>query len=214
MNYIEFNKNLNKTKFYSLNIFIDETSQIADGVKIFSGVNIVNSTICQGCEIGTNSKIKNSHLNKGVLVEASYIDDCYVGEDTTIGPFATLKKGAKIGANCRVGNFVEIKNSTLGDGAKVAHLAYVGDCEIGNGCNIGCGVVFCNYNGKQKFRSKVGNNVFIGSNVNVVAPVEIQDGAYIAAGSTITKDVLKNQFSIARERQINKNNFNNPFTKK
>ena len=110
-----------------------------------------------------------------------------------------------------MGNFVEVKNAIVGDGSKMAHLAYIGDTEIGKNCNIGCGVVFCNYNGKIKQKSYLGDNVFVGSNANIIAPVTISDNAYIAAGSTINKDVGKGDLAIARVRQENKKNFKNPY---
>ena len=125
-----------------------------------------------------------------------------------------VRPGCIIADGVHAGNFVEIKNSNLGDGVKVAHLTYVGDADIGDVCNIGCGVVFCNYNGEIKQRSVIEKNVFIGSNVNIIAPVKIEEGAYIAAGSTINKNVGKNQFAIAREFQINKDNFKNPYLNK
>ncbi|MBR4999291.1 MAG: UDP-N-acetylglucosamine diphosphorylase [Clostridia bacterium] len=213
MDYIVFKKDFHEFELIKLNIFIDEFSNVCEGTKIFSGSKIVNSTIGANCEIGRNSIIVNSKIAKGVKIESSYLNDCEVEEETTIGPFATIKKQSKIGLHCRIGNFVEIKNSVVGGNTKIAHLAYVGDCEIGENCNIGCGVVFCNYNGRFKFKSVVGDYVFIGSNVNIIAPVKIEDEAYIAAGSTITKDVSKSQFAIARENQTNKNNFDNPYIK-
>ena len=128
-----------------------------------------------------------------------------------MGPFATIKKDSIVGKNCRIGNFVEIKKSKIGDNTKIAHLTYVGDASIGCDCNIGCGVVFCNYDGHLKRNSIVGNKVFIGSNVNIIAPVNIGDEAYVAAGSTINKNVENNQFAIARSFQTNKENFKNPY---
>ena len=124
-----------------------------------------------------------------------------VGKNCTVGPFAHLRKGANVGDNCRVGDFVEIKNSVVGEGTKVSHLAYVGDADVGENCNIGCGVVFCNYDGKNKHRTRVGNNCFIGSNVNLIAPVEIADGAFVAAGTTVTEGAGKGDFVIGRVRQ-------------
>lgn len=214
MDFIIYNENDDRKEMEKLNIFIDDKSKIGKNVKICVGAKIFNSLIDDFCEIGFNSIIKNSKLHNGVKVEASYIEDCEIGEGCMVGPFATLKKHSIIGSNCRVGNFVEIKKSLIGNNTKIAHLAYVGDAIIGDDCNVGCGVVFCNYNGAEKRCSTVGDRVFIGSNVNVVAPVKIEDETYIAAGSTIVKDVLKNQFAIARENQTNKNNFNNPYLKK
>jgi bifunctional UDP-N-acetylglucosamine pyrophosphorylase/glucosamine-1-phosphate N-acetyltransferase len=127
--------------------------------------------------------------------------DSSVGENSTIGPYAYLRPGSVIGNGCRVGDFVEVKNSTIKDGAKVSHLTYIGDGEIGEKTNIGCGVVFVNYDGQKKSRTTVGKNAFIGCNVNLIAPVTVEDGAYVAAGSTVTKDVEKDALCIARSRQ-------------
>ena len=121
-----------------------------------------------------------------------------------MGPFARLRPNTILENECRVGNFVEIKNSLLGQGTKANHLAYIGDAVVGKFCNIGCGVIFCNYDGKNKHKTIVGNNVFIGSNANLIAPVEVQDGVLIGAGSTITDDVPQGELAIARARQVNK----------
>lgn len=165
---------------------------IGDGVKILSGNTIENCIIDQGCEI-----------------QNSVLKDSIIGNNSNIGPYAHLRQGCKIGKNCRIGNFVEIKNSTLGDETKVAHLSYIGDAELGRGCNIGCGTVFCNYDGKNKHKTKLGDGVFIGSNSNLVAPLTIGDKAFVAAGSTITKDVPARSLAIARSHQIIKENWNN-----
>ena len=135
-------------------------------------------------------------------VTASVLTGAKVGEDCTVGPFAYLRKGADIADGCRIGDFVEVKNARVGEGTKVAHLTYVGDCEIGKGCNIGCGVVFVNYDGKRKNRTVVGDRCFIGSNCNIIAPVSIKDGCYIAAGTTVTDDVGKDDLVIGRVRQV------------
>lgn len=118
-----------------------------------------------------------------------------------IGPFAHLRTGSKIGDNVRVGNFCEIKNSEIGSNSKISHLAYVGDAVVGKNCNIGCGVIFVNYNGKIKQKTFVGDNVFVGSNVNLIAPLNIGNSAYICAGTTVDKSVEANDFVIGRVRQ-------------
>lgn len=163
------------------------------------------------------------HLRKGVLIPdmgGTYIEEevaigagtylgrgCYVergatiGEKCRIGPFSYLRKGAKIGHGCRVGDFTEVKNAVLGDGSKMAHLSYLGDADVGKNCNIGCGVVFANYDGKGKSRSVVGDGVFIGSNCNLVAPVRLGDRAYVACGGTVTKDLAAGDFCVARSRE-------------
>ncbi|MBQ8615854.1 MAG: hypothetical protein IJ415_04735 [Clostridia bacterium] len=215
MSFIIYDDKISKQKLLGLNIHIDDNVKIGTNVKIWSGTKIFKDSIIEdNCELGVNSIINNSHLKQNVKVLSSFVEQCVVDENTTIGPFATLKKGSEIGKGCRIGNFVEIKNSMIGNNVKIAHLTYVGDSIIGNECNIGCGVVFCNYDGAVKRKSVVGEKVFIGSNVNIIAPVCIGDGAYIAAGSTINKDVEFKQFAIARAYQINKDNFNNPYFNK
>lgn len=171
-------------------------------------------------------RINAEHMKNGVTIEdanSTYIyDDVEIGVDTVIHPNTTIKSGVKIGENCelgpnayirencelgnnvKIGNFVEIKKTKIGDNTKVPHLIYLGDCEIGKNGNIGCGTITCNYDGKNKHKTIIGDNAFIGSNVNLVAPVNIGDNVLIAAGSTITEDVPSNHMGIARERQTNK----------
>ena len=174
-------------------------------------------------------RINTEHMKNGVTIEDSnctYIyDDVEIGKDTIIHPNTTIKSGVKIGSNCeigpnayiregceiaknvKIGSFVEIKKTRVGEGSKIPHLSYIGDCEIGKGTNIGCGTITCNYDGKEKHKTKIGNNCFIGSNVNLVAPVIIADNSVIGAGSTITEDVPKDTLSIAREKQVNKKDY-------
>ncbi len=175
-------------------------------------------------------KINTMHLNNGVTIEdinTTYIyEDVEIGIDTVIHPNTTIKSGVVIGEECnigpnayiregcklankvKVGSFVEIKKAIIAEGSKVPHLSYMGDCEIGTKCNIGCGTITCNYDGKNKHKTKIGDNCFIGSNVNLVAPVTLGDHVLVAAGSTITQDVPSEALSIARERQTNKEEWN------
>jgi bifunctional UDP-N-acetylglucosamine pyrophosphorylase/glucosamine-1-phosphate N-acetyltransferase len=118
-----------------------------------------------------------------------------------VGPFAYIRPGSIIGNHCRIGDFVEIKNSSIGDRTKVSHLTYVGDADLGSGINVGCGVVFVNYDGREKHRSVVDDGVFIGCNVNIISPVKVGEGAYIAAGGTVTSDVPSGALHVARERE-------------
>ncbi len=194
------------------NIVISDNAKIGKNVKISYNVCILGDSVIEDdVEIGANSVIENSYIGKGVLIISSFIKISEIGAGTTIGPFAHVRDNSKIGENCRIGNFVEIKNSIIGRGSKMAHLSYIGDAEMGVCCNIGCGVVFCNYNGKIKQKSYLGDNVFVGSNCNLIAPVVLSDNAYIAAGSTINKDVDVGELAIARARQVNKKNFKNPY---
>ncbi len=150
--------------------------------------------------------LEDSTIGRGSVVRQSNITQSCVGENTTIGPFATLRNNSKVGNDCRIGNFVEIKNSKIGDGTKVSHLAYVGDAEIGVDCNIGCGVVFCNFDGKTKNKITVGNRCFIGSNSILIAPLNIADDTYICAGTVVTDSTDVGDFVIGRVRAEKKKN--------
>ncbi len=165
--------------------------------------------IGEDCVIGPNSRIENATIGDGVCVESSVIVASTVGDRTTVGPFAYLRPDSEIGADVKIGDFVEIKNAKIGENSKVSHLAYVGDSDIGSNVNVGCGVVTVNYDGFQKHRTVVGDHCFVGSNVNLIAPVTIGNGAYIATGSTITDDVPVESFAIARERQTTKPDYAN-----
>ncbi len=160
---------------------------IGDDVTISSGSRLLDVVVGDGCKI-ESSTIENANLDKNVKV----------------GPLAHIRPSCMIGENVKVGAFVELKNAIIAKGTKIPHLAYVGDAEIGENCNIGCGVVFANYDGKQKQKSKLGNNVFVGCNVNIVAPVNIADNTYICAGTTVTKDTQLGDFVIGRVRQENR----------
>ena len=167
---------------------------IEPGVLIHSGAVVFSGNIILGkCEIGACTLLPNN-----------IIEGAVIGDGSTIGPFARLRPNTYISQGCKLGNFVEVKNSIIGDYTKANHLTYIGDAEIGSNCNIGCGVIFCNYDGKKKNHTFVGDNVFIGSNVNIIAPVKIESNTTIAAGSTITDAVPQGALAIGRARQINK----------
>ncbi len=175
------------------------------------------------------SRINSEHMANGVTIEDSnstYIyDNVEIGMDTVIHPNTTICNGVVIGENCeigpnayiregcviaknvKVGSFVELKKAKIGEGSKVPHLSYIGDCEIGKNTNIGCGTITCNYDGVNKNQTIIGNNAFIGSNVNLVAPVKVGDNTVVAAGSTITQDIPNDTLSLARERQVNKEKY-------
>ena len=136
-------------------------------------------------------------------IQTSVVLESQVGAKSKVGPFAYLRPKSIIGKECKVGDFVEVKNSSFGDGSKASHLTYIGDSDVGRDVNIGCGVVFVNYDGSQKHRSTVGDGAFIGCNTNLVSPVKVEDGAYIAAGSTVTKDVPEDALCVARAKQKN-----------
>ena len=176
-------------------------------------------------------RINSEHMRKGVTIEdanSTYIyDDVEIGKDTVIHPNTIIQSNVTIGENCeigpnafiregcvlknkvKIGNCVEIKKTTIGEGSKVPHLTYLGDCKVGKNCNIGCGTITCNYDGVNKHQTIIGDNSFIGSNVSFVAPVKVGNNVTVAAGSTITENIPDNTLSIARERQINKENYYN-----
>jgi bifunctional N-acetylglucosamine-1-phosphate-uridyltransferase/glucosamine-1-phosphate-acetyltransferase GlmU-like protein len=157
------------------------------------------------------TRINEKHMENGVFISDPYnvyIDaDVKIGSGTRIGPGVVLRGATEIGPDCKLTNFVEIKKSIIGKGTKISHMSYVGDAIIGENCNIGCGVVFCNFDGKEKHETRIGNNVFVGSNTNLVAPLQIGDNAFIAAGSTITNDVPASALALARARQAIKENW-------
>lgn len=161
--------------------------------------------------IGPNCVIKNARIGSGTQIEAnSVIEDAEVGESVTIGPFARIRPGTRLGNRAKVGNFVETKKAIVGEGSKINHLSYVGDAVLGRDVNVGAGTITCNYDGVNKFQTHIGDKVFIGSNTALVAPVTIGDGATIGAGSTITKEVDSDQLSVARARQRNIDGWQRP----
>ena len=185
--------------------YIDDGVIIGSDTIIYPGVSLQGNTeIGENCIIRNASRIINSRISRGVEIESSTIRDSFVGENSTIGPYAQLRPSSKLGRNVKIGNFVEVKNATLGDRTKAGHLSYIGDAKVGCDVNIGCGVVFVNYNGREKFMTTVGDNAFIGSNSNLVAPLNVQSWGYIAAGSTITREVKQGALSIARAVQVDK----------
>lgn len=162
------------------------------------------TTIGEDCVIGPNSHIVNSIIGNETTIQNSVVTDSKVGDNTSVGPFAHIRPSSNIGSDVKIGNFVEVKKSSLGDHTKVSHLSYIGDAQIGSNVNVGCGSITVNYDGKNKYETIIGDNVFVGCNSNLVAPVTIGEGSFIAAGSTITKDVPQDALAIARARQENK----------
>ena len=196
------------TKFINKkSCYIGKDVTIGKNVTIYENKRLEGNTqISDNVTLLPNNYIKDSFIGEGTIIHSSVIEESMVEERVKIGPFAHLRPNSTIKADCKIGNFVEIKNSSIGTGSKVSHLAYVGDAKIGKGCNIGCGVIFANYDGKKKNKTVVGNHVFIGSNSNIIAPVVIESESYICAGTTVTKDVNNGDFVIGRVRQENKNN--------
>lgn len=188
-------------------VYIDDTVIIGNNVTIYennriSGNTVIgdNVTIFPGCfvvdtQIGSNTELTSVNSNGAI-----------VGNFCTLGPYARLRPNSIIKDNAKIGNFVEIKNAIIGEGSKVSHLAYVGDAEVGKNCNIGCGAIFVNYNGRSKNKIFIGDNCFIGSNCNLIAPLKVEDSCYICAGTTVTENVNKDDFVIGRVRQQIKEN--------
>lgn len=190
------------------------TVYIEGDVRVGPGTVILPCTMLRGrveigrdCTIGPNAVLQDCIIGNGVTVNASQLTQSTVGAGAKIGPFAYIRPNSHIGRDVKVGDFVEIKNSTLGDGTKVSHLTYVGDSDVGEGVNFGCGTVTVNYDGVTKFRTTIRDHAFIGCNTNLVAPVTVGEGAYTAAGSTITDEVPPDSLAIARSPQVNKKNW-------
>ncbi|MDD2189910.1 MAG: UDP-N-acetylglucosamine diphosphorylase [Eubacteriales bacterium] len=192
-------------KFVDLKMaYIDEQVIIGKGTIIYPGVILEGNTkIGENCVIGQNSRIVGSEIGNGTEIQSSVILESNVGNHTKIGPFAYLRPNSKLGDNVKVGDFVEVKNSFIGNGSKASHLSYIGDSDVGEDVNIGCGVVFVNYDGKNKHRSVIKDGSFLGCNVNIVSPVVVEEGAYIAAGTTVTGNVPAGSLCIGRAKEKN-----------
>ncbi|TZE81384.1 bifunctional UDP-N-acetylglucosamine diphosphorylase/glucosamine-1-phosphate N-acetyltransferase GlmU [Calorimonas adulescens] len=184
--------------------YISGMAKIGKDVVIYPGTVIEGSSIIgEDCVIGPYTRIISSRIGKGTNISYSVVIESTIGDNTNVGPFAYLRPNSNIGDRVKIGDFVEVKNSNIGDGTKVPHLAYVGDADIGSGVNFSCGAITVNYDGRVKHRTRVADRAFIGCNVNLIAPVEIEEGAFVAAGSTITEKVPQKALGIARCRQTN-----------
>ena len=192
----------------------DLRGEVTVGRDVLIDINVIlegQVVIEDGVHIGPNCVIKDSVLRQGAIVKAnSHLDGADVGEGADCGPFARLRPGSVLGAKAHVGNFVELKNAKLGAGAKAGHLSYLGDAEIGARTNIGAGTITCNYDGANKFKTVLGEDVFIGSNSSLVAPVNLGDGATTGAGSTVTADVPANTLAVGRAKQRNIDGWKRP----
>lgn len=210
-----FRTNINRMHMLNgISLINPETITIGHGVRLSSGIIIYpNSTITgetfieENAIIGPNTELHNAKIKKEAQIRHSLIYDSEVGERTTVGPFAHLRNNAKIGNDNRIGNFVEVKKSTTGKDTKASHLAYIGDAKVGNNVNFGAGSITVNFDGVNKHKTIIGNDVFIGCNTNLVAPVEIKSEVFIGAGSTVTNDIPKGSLTIARGKQINKKDY-------
>ena len=195
----------------SEDIYVERGVQVAPGATLLPGTILRGKTIvAEGCVIGPNTLLENAVVGKNTTVNASQVYDSTLGENNKIGPYTHVRKDTVTGYGVHLGAYVETKNSNFAMGNTVSHLTYIGDSDVGKYCNFGCGTVTCNYDGENKFRTTIGDYVFVGCNTNLVAPVTVGDGAYTAAGSTITKDVPAGDMGIARERQTNLEGWANP----
>ncbi|MGL5020931.1 MAG: bifunctional UDP-N-acetylglucosamine diphosphorylase/glucosamine-1-phosphate N-acetyltransferase GlmU [Mycoplasmatales bacterium] len=179
------------------NVVIGKESIVEPNNKIMG-----NTKIGKKCLIASNNNIMNSIIGDEVVIKSgNTITESHIGNYTTVGPMAHLREEARIGEYCRIGNFVEIKKSTLGNKVAAAHLTYLGNSIVGNNVNFGCGVITANYDGINKYETVIGNDVFVGSNTNLIAPINIEDGVMIAAGTTVTSDIDREKFVISRVEQ-------------
>ena len=184
--------------------YIDADVKIGMDTVIYPDVYMSGKTVVgEGCRIYNGCRLENTVIGDGCSMQAVVAIDAVVEDGARVGPFVRLRPNTHIGKDCKIGNFVEVKNSTLGEKTSVAHLTYVGDSDVGSHVNMGCGTVFANYDGFEKHRCKIGNNVFIGCQTALVAPVEVGDGAYTGAGSVITENVPEGALAIGRAAQKN-----------
>lgn len=186
---------------------IDIRGNLSTGRDVSIDVNCVfigDVTLEDGVSVGPNCVIENSTIGAGTVIKAfSHIDGSTLAADCDIGPYARLRPGATLANQAKIGNFVEVKKSFIGEGSKVNHLTYIGDAEIGSGCNIGAGTITCNYDGANKFKTTMGDNVFVGSNSTLVAPLEIETNGFVGAGSTINQTVPEDTLAVGRGKQKN-----------
>ena len=186
-------------------VYIDPRVTIGRGTMLLPGTILRGETsIGCGCTIGPNAMVRDCVIGDETEINASQVNESTIGSRTHVGPFAYVRPGCTIGDDIKVGDFVEVKNSSIGDGTKISHLTYVGDSDVGRHVNFGCGTVTTNYDGVKKYRCTIGDSAFIGCNTNLVAPVTVGEGSYIAAGATISKDVPADALAVARARQENK----------
>jgi bifunctional UDP-N-acetylglucosamine pyrophosphorylase/glucosamine-1-phosphate N-acetyltransferase len=193
---------------------VDIRGKLICGKDVFIDVNAVfegEVTLGDNVTIESNNLIRDSRIGDGTLIHSNcHIEDSTTGDDCEIGPFSRMRPGAELASNVKVGNFVEIKKSTVDDGSKINHLTYIGDTRIGKGVNVGAGTITCNYDGANKYQTIIGDNAFIGSGVELVAPVEIEPGATIGAGSTISKLAPADQLTLERSKQLTVRNWKKP----
>lgn len=183
--------------------YIDAEVEIGPDTTIRPMVHLCGSTVIgEECEIGPSVRITDCVLGNRVSVQSAVLAESEVGDGTRVGPFAQLRPGCKVGRKVKIGNFVELKKATVEDGASLGHFAYIGDASVGEKTNIGAGTITCNYDGKHKHRTVIGKRAFIGTHATLVAPVQVGDGAFVAAGTVVTEDVPEDALAIGRARQV------------
>lgn len=181
---------------------------IGSDTVLLPGTMLEGSTVIgENSTIGPNTHLKNSHIGSHTTVHSSVVTDSKIADHVAVGPFAHIRPGSDLGNHVKIGNFVEVKKATIDEGSKLSHLTYMGDAEIGKNVNIGCGTISVNYDGKNKFKTTIEDNAFIGCNSNLVAPVTVGKGAYVAAGTTVTKNVTEDSLAIGRVKQENKEGY-------
>ncbi|MCF2662764.1 UDP-N-acetylglucosamine diphosphorylase [Pseudoflavonifractor phocaeensis] len=183
-------------------VYVEETVTVGAGTLLLPGTILRgNTAVGPNCQIGPNVMLTDCVVEEGTTINASQCEESRIGKDCQIGPYTHIRPHCVVGAGSKIGAFVQLKNCNLGEGTKMAHLTYVGDSDVGDHCNFGCGTVTCNYDGFKKYRTTIGSNVFVGCNTNFVPPVTIGDGAFIAAATTVTEDIPGDAMAIGRSRQ-------------
>ena len=183
-------------------VYVEEEVTVGAGTLLLPGTILRGKTVIgKNCCIGPQTMITDSTVEDGCTVNASQCEESVLRADCQIGPYTHIRPHCVVGEGSKIGAFVQLKNCNLGRGTKMAHLTYVGDSDVGEDCNFGCGTITCNYDGFKKFRTTIGSNVFVGCNTNFVPPVTVGDGAFIAAATTVTGDVPENAMAIGRARQ-------------
>ena len=183
-------------------VYVEDQVEVGAGTMLLPGTILRGKTVIgQNCRIGPYAMLTACTVEDGCTVNASQCEESVIERDCQIGPYAHIRPHCVVGAGSSIGTFVQLKNCNLGRGTKMAHLTYVGDSDVGDGCNFGCGTITCNYDGFQKHRTTIGSGVFVGCNTNLVAPVTVEDGAFIAAGTTVTQPVPEDAMAIGRVRQ-------------
>jgi len=183
-------------------VYAEETVAVGKGTVLLPGTILRgNTTVGENCIIGPNVMLTDTTVEDGVTINTAQIEESLIRKNCEIGPYTHIRPHCDVGEGSKIGAFVQLKNCNLGKGTKMAHLTYVGDADVGERVNFGCGTVTCNYDGNAKFRTTIGSDVFVGCNTNLVAPVTLADGVYTAAGSTVTRDVEADALVIARARQ-------------